>query len=253
MSNRVFEHKFFTLIRPFLAFAESPKFFTKPVSWLYYVFAAVNLLSPIAALVYLIRASFWRGGTESIIGVCVFWIALAVAAFFSFQIWWNSRKEADVPKLTSDVVIDVFADLVYTSFRANSVFVAISGTVFGLVTLIFSNIDLLPYWSPTIGIGIAIVSLIGGYVGVLLSKLVRLIFQKVAQVIVYVIVRVAKFAWHVIVQLFEFIFICVQSLVDLLVNGWRVIAALVAKLGKFLNAFANDSKKIEPAKITYNS
>jgi hypothetical protein len=98
-----------------------------------------------------------------------------------------------------------------------------------------------------------ITSLVGGYLGVWLARLTAFLFRKIAEIIVYVLVRIFKFFVHIIKQLFEYCFIFWQSVVDFTVNGWKVIVALVAKLGNTLLAIAHAPINSNKAGITYNN
>jgi hypothetical protein len=55
--------------------------------------------------------------------------------------------------------------------------------------------------------------------------------------------------------LFDYFFVLIQALVDYMVNGLRVVIALVARLGRFLLAYARSpfkNKEYNNANVTYN-
>jgi hypothetical protein len=247
-------------IKRYLAFEDSPKFFSHPISWLYYAFGIIYALIPIGFLATGIRFRIFSAGSSLIISFILILIGAIAASLVVLLIWWNRRKIFHTEVIATPVVLETFTYLFKTLWETFFTWTAIFGTIAGIISLVLEGDRIL----GSLGIGFAsgvtllIGSLVGGYVAVLLSKYVALLFHKILELIIYVVKRVLKFLGHVIAQLFEFVFIFYQSLVDFLVNGWRVVVALVAHLGKYLLAYSakKDSSGISPsggASITYNS
>ena len=243
--KKLTESSFFTLIRPFLAFVDSPRYFTLSFTILYFLIAFIYLLSPFGILGFVISNELLEGAeTKLVFSFVLSWIAILIASWIAFQVWLNRRKSMNVDKITSDVIIDALSHLVYTTFEATAVYAAIAGTFGGLFMIlfgggIFENFGI----GADLGFPVIIGSLIGGYIGITFAKFFGFLFKKIAQVLVYAIKRIFFFMVHVIKQLFEYGFIFVQSIVDYMVNGWRVVVALVARLGNYLLMYAKSPYK----------
>jgi hypothetical protein len=253
--KRPFENnKFFTALRPYLTFVDSTRFFTIPFSWLYILFAAVFLLTPFATLFFLIDNGFFKYAPGKIIVSAILsWIAILIAAWIAFQVWWNRKKVVHVDKLDTNVVINALSHLVYTFCEASAHFVGVAGFFIGLFALLFGGGLLETFNLGAAALPVMIASLVGGYLGVWLARLAAFLFRKIAEIIVYVVVRIFKFFVHIIKQLFEYCFIFWQSIVDFIVNGWKVVVALVAKLGNTLLSIAHAPVNSNKASITYNN
>jgi hypothetical protein len=252
--KKLFESKFFTFIRPYLLRIDTPGFFTIPFSWLYILFAVVFLLSPVAFLFMLIDTGIFKSGEGKLIFAAVLaLIAVIAAAWISFQVWWNRRQVIHTDKLDIHVIIKAFAHFVSIFTEAVAHYTGIAGFFAGLFALFFGKqLFYGPDISPSSGLIFMIASPIVGYLGVWYAKLAGFLFRKILEILVYVIQRVFFFFVHVVKQLFEFFFIFGQSLVDFIVNGWKVIVALVAKLGNTLLAIVHAPISSNKASITYN-
>jgi hypothetical protein len=252
--KKLLESKFFTFIHPYLLRIDTPSFFTIPFSWLYILFAVVFLLSPVVVLVMLIgKGAFESGDGKLIFAVILALIAVIAAAWISFQVWWNRRKVIHTDKLDIHVIIGAFAHFVSILTEAIAHYIGIAGFFIGLFALIFDDrlayVFSIPFPS---GLGIMVASLIIGYSGVWIAKLTGFLFRKIFEIVVYVLQRAFFFLVHIVKQLFEYFFIYVQSIVDFVVNGWKVVVALVAKLGNTLLAIAHAPVHSNKASITYN-
>jgi hypothetical protein len=259
--------KFFTFIRPFLSFVDSPKYFTVPFSWLYILFAVVYLASPLVVLFKVMIPLFEYATAKIVFSSLLTWVALAIAAWAAFQVWWNRRKTIETYKIDAKIIIGALSHFVYTSIEATAIFIGIAGFFAGLFALLIDGGVLDTLGLKGFALSIMIGSLLGGYFGVWIAKLVAFLFRKITEIIVflivklfhfivYAIVRIFNFDVHIIKQLFEYGFLYVQSIVDFIVNGWRVVIALVAKLGNFLLAIAHAPivlKSPSKASITYNN
>jgi hypothetical protein len=253
--KKFLESKFFTFIQPYLLCVDSPRFFTVPFSWLYILFAIIYLISPFAFLLLLIGNGLFDGGGKIIFGGLLSWIATIAAGWVTFQIWWNRRKVIRTEKLDMDVIIDAFSHFLTISCEAVAHYAGIAGFFIGLSAFLFGD-QLLGFFPQLAALGgglfVMIGSLIFGYVGVWVARLIGFLFRKVAEIVVYVVQRIFFFLVHIVKQLFEYFFIFMQSIIDFIVNGWKVVVALVAKLGNTLLAIAHAPVNSNKASITYN-
>jgi hypothetical protein len=248
------ESKFFTFIRPYLSAVDSPRFFTIPFSWLYILFGIVFLLLPFALLFLMIKGGLFDMEGKVIVAGILSLIAVLAAGWITFQIWWNRREVIHTEKLDINIIIGAFSHFVTVACEALAHFIGIAGFFTGLFVLLFG--DELLYFFPIPGPGglfIMIGSLITGYVGVWFARLAGFLFRKISEIIVYVIQRIFFFVVHIVKQLFEYFFIFIQSIIDFIVNGWKVVVALVAKLGNTLLAIAHAPVNSNKASITYNN
>jgi len=207
-------------------------------------------------------------------------IASIFAAIVSFVVAWNGRKKMSTNKITIELIIDAVADLQALTIKSVAHFIGIFGFFTGLFALIFGPallnafgiIDLLDgFGLGTIitfaAVAVMVISVLYGYAMVWISRLYKFLFEKLMRIFVMVIVQIFKFVVlhaivviykfiaHIVRQLFDYVFIAVQAIVDLIVNGLKVVIALVARLGRFLLAYARSpfkNRDYNDAKITYN-
>ncbi len=92
-------NKFFTFFKPVFDYIDEGKIFRKPFSWLYGIFAVAHLIFPLYVLVQLIKYFEFLDG-KGIFGGSLIWIVIAVAGWFSFQLWWDRMFK--VANLTKD-------------------------------------------------------------------------------------------------------------------------------------------------------
>ncbi|MDR2964953.1 MAG: hypothetical protein LBU88_04185 [Treponema sp.] len=250
----------------YLNFVDSTKFFTTPFSWLYVIVALAFLALPVIVLAQGIDVKIFEGDGKIVFGFILLLIASIFGAIIGFVIAWNGRKNENVGKITIDLIIDSVADLLGLIIKSLAHFLGVFGFFAGLFALLFGDRLL-----GSLGIGLdAIHIMIGvplfGYGLVWFSRLFKFLFAKISRIIVMVIVQVFKFVIyaiatiynfiaHIVKQLFSYFFILIQAQVDLLVNGLKVVIALVARLGRFLLAYAASpfkNKDYNDAKVTYN-
>ena len=265
----------------YLSFVDSTRFFTTPFSWLYLVVAFAFLAVPIAVLATGIdygifaRGEIWKDGKAAqgfLNGKLIFPFILALiasiaAAIVSFAVAWNGKKKISTDKITIELIIDAVADLQALILKSQAHFIGVFGFFAGLFALLFGG-ELLEVFGFGYGAaGVMVGSVLLGYGMVWFSRLYKFLFEKIARIIVKVIVQVFKFVVlhaivviynfvaHIIRQLFDYIFLAIQAIVDYIVNGLKVVIALVARLGRFLLAYARSpfkNRDYNDAKITFN-
>jgi len=251
----------------YLKFVETTRFFTTPFSWLYVVVALAFLAIPIILLVTGLDINIFSLGGKIVFGFILTLIASIAAAIISFVVAWDGKKKNSTDKITIELIIDSVADLLALIIKSFAHFIAVFGFFAGLFALIFGN-ELLSALGLNFGVVIIMVaSVFLGYGLVWFSRLFKFLFAKLSRIAVIVIVQIFKFVVlhavvviynfiaHIVKQLFNYVFLLVQAIVDFIVNSLQVIVALVAKLGKFLLAYARSpfkNKDYNDAKVTYN-
>ena len=107
------QSKFFTFIRPYLAFLDSGDFYRKPFSWLYFLIAVLNLNFPVYLLLQAIDLGLFDAPAKSVIVFLLIWLILLFAGWVSFQIWWDRRLQVVATSAEGD---DFVATPVYCHF-----------------------------------------------------------------------------------------------------------------------------------------
>ncbi|MCL2764000.1 MAG: hypothetical protein FWD40_01810 [Treponema sp.] len=255
------------IFRTYLDFVDSTRFFTTPFSWLYLIVALAFLALPVMILASGIRWEIFDLGGTYTLGFILVLAASVAAAIIAFIVAWNGRKKVSTDKITIGLIIDSVADLLAVSIKAQAHFIGVFGFFGGLFALLFGGEILSLLGIDYAGVPLMIGALLLGYGMVWFSRLFKFLFAKIAKILVKVIVQIFKFVVlhaipviynfiaHIVRQLFDYIFIFIQAHVDYLVNSLKVLIALVARLGRFLLAYARSpfkNKDYNDAKITYN-
>ncbi len=126
--------------KPFFDYIDNGKFFRKPYAWFYVLIAVLNLLFPLYILGKVIAGCFFSFTNGSLIAVfIIFWLILALAGWFSFQLWWNRKKK--VENLTKEkddfVAIPVFSNLIQTCGEWCGSYIAIVGCLGSILATVF--------------------------------------------------------------------------------------------------------------------
>jgi len=268
MSSDIEKPQKANIFRTYLDFVASTRFFTTPFSWLYVIVALAFVAIPVLLLVQGLNFEIFKQEGRFILGFILVLIASIAAAIVAFVVAWDGKNKISTEKITIELIIDAVADLLALSIKSQAHFIGVFGFFGGLFALLFGG-ELLRW----LGIGYSpIILMIGapllGYGMVWFSRLFKFLFAKIARIVVMVIVQVFKFVVlhvivtiykfiaHIVRQLFDYIFILIQAIVDYIVNSLKVIIALVARLGRFLLAYARSPFKnndYNDAKITYNN
>ncbi|MDR1369692.1 MAG: hypothetical protein LBJ72_06155 [Dysgonamonadaceae bacterium] len=129
------ENKFFTFFKPYFDYIDDGSFFRKPYYWFYTIFAVLNLLFPLVILVSAIDNHVFSFGGKVAFAFILVWIILALAAWVSFQLWWDRKsKVINVTSPGDDfVAIPVFAHLIQTFGEWLGTYIAIVGTLTSLL------------------------------------------------------------------------------------------------------------------------
>ncbi len=129
------KNKFFTFITPYLNFIDRGDIFRKPFSWLYALYAIINLLVPFFTLFWAIEKNIFEYGNSKILMTFFFiWIVIAFASWVSFQLWWDRRIKVTQTTVEGDefLATPVFSHYVQTLGEWIGTWVAIVGTAISL-------------------------------------------------------------------------------------------------------------------------
>jgi len=132
---------FFDFIKPGLNLVDNGSFFKRPFSWLYVVFAALNLLMPLFILYQAIQFKLFSGGFKFVIAFILMWIFVAAASWVGFQIWWNRKDKVLESSTESDEFVStpVFTHFIQSLGEWLGSFIAIAGFGVALVSTIFGT------------------------------------------------------------------------------------------------------------------
>ncbi|MEO0289175.1 MAG: hypothetical protein ABIN00_06020 [candidate division WOR-3 bacterium] len=109
--------RFFTFIKPYLAYIDNGDFFKKPFLWLYTFLAMINLIIPLYILYVAIDNKIFDSGAKYVFIFFIVWLIITFASWVSFQLWWDRRfKVVSISKMGDDfVVIPIFSHFVQTA------------------------------------------------------------------------------------------------------------------------------------------
>lgn len=110
------QNKFFTFIRPYLLFIDNGHLYRKPFSWLYVVFAFLNLALPLYILYTAADNNLFNANGKVVFTFLLIWLIIAFASWVSFQLWWDRRGKVTATSVAGDdfVATPVFAHLIQT-------------------------------------------------------------------------------------------------------------------------------------------
>ena len=134
------KNKFFTFITPYLNFIDRGDIFRKPFSWLYVLYAIINLLVPFITLFWAIEKNIFEYGDSKVLMTFFFiWIVIAFASWVSFQLWWDRRIKVTQTTIEGDefLATPVFSHYVQTLGEWIGTWVGIVGTAVSLSVTIF--------------------------------------------------------------------------------------------------------------------
>jgi len=137
------DNKFFTFLKPAIAYVDNGKLFREPFKWLYMLFAGLNLFLPLYALYKVIEMkdifSFMSG--KAIFGLILVWLIIAFAGWLGFQLWWDRKDK--VISTTDDkdefVATPVFAHFIQTFGEWLGLYVGVAGFLISLFSLLLGD------------------------------------------------------------------------------------------------------------------
>ncbi len=180
--------KFFTFIKPYLAYIDNGDFFRKPFHWLYTLLAILNIALPLYFLYKLIEIFTRYSPTgEFVILSILAWLGIAVAGWLGFQLWWDRKdKILEVSKGNDDfLAIPSYSHFIQTAGEWIGLWVAIIGFWTSLIMLFSDSVrELFEFFqlgssSPIKGL---IVSPIYGFLIVVGTRVLAEIFRALASI-----------------------------------------------------------------------
>ena len=132
-------NKFTQFIAPVLKTVDDGDFFRKPMSWLYFLMAIINLLIPLFILYKGIDSGVFSGGAKWVFGFILIWLFLAAACWVGFQIWWDRKDKVTTTSGEGDEFVStpVFTHFLKTFGEWLGSFYAIAGFGVALIGSIF--------------------------------------------------------------------------------------------------------------------
>ncbi len=133
------ENKFFTFIKPALAYLDSGDFFRQPFGWLYLIMAVINLLIPFALLFGAIDNNFFKfADGQAIVVFFLIWLVIVFVSWLSFQLWWDRKiKVVNTSGEGAEfVATPVFSHLIQTFGEWMGLWIGIVGFSFALIATI---------------------------------------------------------------------------------------------------------------------
>ena len=147
------ENKFFTFIKPYLSFIDNGHLYRKPFSWLYTLFAVVNLILPIYIFYQAVDNRIFNSPAKFIIVFLLVWIIIAFASWVGFQLWWDRKSKVITTSSEGDefVATPVFSHLIQTIGEWLGTWIGIVGFAVAVLATIILGDDA-NYLSYQIGI-----------------------------------------------------------------------------------------------------
>ncbi|MFP4663606.1 MAG: hypothetical protein ACLFM1_04180 [Bacteroidales bacterium] len=132
-------NKFTQFIAPVLKTVDDGRFFRKPMSWLYYLMAVINLLIPLFILYQAIDNKLFSGGFKFVIAFILIFLFVTAAAWIGFQIWWDRKDKVTQTSGERDEFVStpVFTHFLKTFGEWLGSFYAIAGFGIALIGSLF--------------------------------------------------------------------------------------------------------------------
>lgn len=120
----------------YLDYIDRGHIFRKPFSWLYALFAIINLISPIYTLYYAFENNIFDAPSEYVIVFLLIWLIIAFASWISFQIWWDRKSKVISTSQEGDefVATPVFSHIIQTIGEWLGTWIGIVGFSIALLT-----------------------------------------------------------------------------------------------------------------------
>jgi len=169
IDSQFMKNKFFTFAKPYLSFIDDGDMFRKPFSWLYTLFAILNLILPLFILYKLIEMKIFNAGGKAAITFILLWIILAFSSWICFQIWWDRKSKISALLNKRDeefVATPVLSHFIQTMGESLGTYIAIVGFGSALLMTIFLS----GQGGGSVSIGLPLVS--GGLVSIIMSPII---------------------------------------------------------------------------------
>jgi hypothetical protein len=142
----------FLSIAKYLNLLDNGHFFRKPFSWLYIIFAVLNLLFPIYIFYSAVDREIFDAPAKYFIVFIIQWLVIVFVSWISFQLWWDRKSK--VISISSEgnefVATPVIAHLIQTYGEWFGTWIGIVGFSGALLVNLFLGNDL--YYLSDLGI-----------------------------------------------------------------------------------------------------
>ena len=139
----IMDNKFLTFIKPYLSYIDNGHIYRKPFSWLYTIFAILNLIFPLYVFYKALDNHVFDTTPKFIIVFLLVWIIIAFASWVSFQLWWDRKSK--ITNTSSEgaefVATPVFSHLIQTIGEWLGTWIGIVGFGTALLTTIILGDD----------------------------------------------------------------------------------------------------------------
>lgn len=144
----------FLSIRPFINYIDNGFLFRNPFSWLYMLFAVINLVVPIYVFYKAADNRIFDAEGKIIIVFLIIWLIILFVSWVSFQLWWDRKTKVTTTSVEGDefVATPVFSHLIQTIGEWVGIWISIVGFSVALLTTIILG-DEGYYLSRQLGLG----------------------------------------------------------------------------------------------------
>ena len=133
------DNKFFTFLKPAIAYVDNGSFFREPFKWLYMLFAGLSLFLPLFLLYKIIDGNVFDFLTGKYIFVVILaWLIIAFFGWLGFQLWWDRKDKVITTSGESDefVATPVFAHFIQTFGEWLGLFIGVVGFLISILVLL---------------------------------------------------------------------------------------------------------------------
>jgi hypothetical protein len=181
---------FFNFIAPYLSTIDDGRFFRKPMKWLYFVMAIINIATPFYMLYRAVENQVLQLPAKFIFVFILVMITITFACWIGFQIWWDRKDKVDIISSPKDdfIAIPIFSHFIQTMGEWAGTWVAIVGFMFSLlVTIILGREGY--YLSQSVGLAFFNISAfhiilmpIYGFLIVIIARLIAETFRALVSI-----------------------------------------------------------------------
>jgi hypothetical protein len=192
------------LVKQYLKFIDTNVLFKKPISCLH---AIISLLFPVFVLGLFIQYRIFDSSGKYVVAAILILIILGFAGVFGALIWWHRRINRD----DGIKFYPNFRRFIQTVGEWLGTFLAISvfGSVFILLIFLSDDYNLiagiLPFSTPGISIAMAFYGPIGGFIIIIITKIILFLLDPVIRLIVWIwglIKRIVLYCYRVTISFF---------------------------------------------------
>jgi hypothetical protein len=142
----------FLSIRPFINYIDNGLLFRNPFSWLYMLFAVINLIVPIYVFYKAADNGIFDAEGKFIIVFLTIWLIILFVSWVSFQLWWDRKTKVKTISVEGDefVATPILSHLIQTIGEWLGIWISIVGFSVALLTTIILG-DESNYFSRQLG------------------------------------------------------------------------------------------------------